>query len=71
MELKEAKEKCNCPICPSYVECEELVFCLGEKSKCIKLEKGCICGACPVHSELKLKHGYYCNRNSEKKQEKK
>jgi len=69
--MKDYKKMCICPRCPSYVECKDNTFCLGKKSECIKKEKGCICGACPVQLELKLEHGYYCTRDSEKKQEKK
>ena len=58
---------CICPNCSSYVECKERTFCLTKKSKCIKEQKGCVCGACPVHSELKLTQGYYCFKGKEKK----
>ena len=73
MELKEAKEKCNCPACPSYVNCKEHAFCFEQigKSRCIKEEKGCLCPACPVQDKQKFKHVFYCIRGSEKQQEKK
>jgi len=38
------------------------------KSKCIKEEKGCVCGGCPVTMKMGLKHGYYCTKGSEKEQ---
>jgi len=64
-----AIKMCICKNCPSYIECdEEIGYCLIGKSKCIKEEKGCICGGCPVTKEMKLKHGYYCTRGSEKEQ---
>lgn len=58
---KELEKKCICRTCPSFVNCKEnIAFCLTGKSKCIKKEMGCICGGCPVHSELGFKKGYYC-----------
>lgn len=66
-------ELCLCPQCPSWVECKETGgYCLSSvgKSKCIKKEKGCICGGCPIHQEMKLQHGYFCTRGSEKEQTK-
>lgn len=54
-------EKCICKACPSFDECKErIAYCLNEKSKCIKIKKGCICGGCPIHEELGLKKFYYC-----------
>jgi len=63
--MKDYKERCTCPQCPSFVECKGTAFCVDKKSKCIKKEKGCICSACPVHTELKLKNGYYCTRGKQ------
>jgi len=40
------------------------------KSKCIIKEKGCICGACPVKSKMKLKNFYFCTKGSEKQENK-
>lgn len=61
IDLKAMQEKCVCKNCPSFVECKEkIAYCLVGKSKCIKDAKGCICGGCPVHTELGLKKGYYC-----------
>jgi len=73
MELKEAKEKCNCPMCPSYVDCKERAFCFEEvgKSKYIKEEKGCLCPACPVQEKMDFSQVYYCTKGSNKKQSKK
>ncbi len=68
---KMALEICTCKGCPSYVECgEQRGFCFPGigKSSCIKEEKGCICGSCPVTEKMELKHGYYCTRGSEKEQ---
>ncbi|MBD3398576.1 DUF2769 domain-containing protein [Candidatus Micrarchaeota archaeon] len=65
---------CICRQCPSFVECKEkIAYCLPSigKSSCIKEEKGCICGACPVTKEMGLTHGYYCIRGSEKEQSEK
>ena len=74
-EMKKKKgmavSMCICRNCPSWVECgEQGAFCFPTigKSKCIKDEKGCICGGCPVTKEMGLKHGYYCTRGSEKEQ---
>ena len=73
--MQEMKKKvlfmCICKSCPSWIECKEKGgFCFPtiSKSKCIKKENGCICGNCPVTKEMKLKHGYYCTRGSEKEQ---
>ncbi len=74
-EMKEKKkmaiEMCVCRNCPSFVDCkEEIAYCFPTigKSKCIKEEKGCICGGCPVTANLGLKHGYYCTRGSDEEQ---
>jgi hypothetical protein len=62
---------CICDSCPSWEECgEKGGYCLVMigKSGCIKEERGCICGGCPVTDKLGLKHMYYCTRGSEKEQ---
>jgi len=62
---------CLCPGCPTWVECgEKGGFCLATigKSKCIKVDKGCICGSCPVTQKLGLTHWKYCIMGSEKEQ---
>jgi hypothetical protein len=75
MSPKEMEEKkqmvlgtCICRGCPSWVECDEKGgFCFPTigKSSCIKEEKGCICGGCPVTAKMGLKHTYFCTRGSE------
>ncbi|UCG69018.1 MAG: DUF2769 domain-containing protein [Thermoplasmata archaeon] len=62
---------CICDKCPSWVECgEKGGFCLAPigKSSCIKEEKGCTCGGCPVTEKLELMFMYYCTRGSAKEQ---
>ncbi len=73
---KWALAKCICPGCPTYRDCRkdglnaEYAFCIDSvgKSKCIKIEKGCICMACPVHRKLAYKHMYFCTKGSETQQ---
>ncbi|MDD1758243.1 MAG: DUF2769 domain-containing protein [Methanotrichaceae archaeon] len=67
---KELKGTCICPNCPTYVDCDELAFCLesSSKSKCIRIEKGCLCPPCPVESLMGFRHGHYCTRGNEKTQ---
>jgi hypothetical protein len=74
-ELEEKKNMvlnmCTCKQCPSFKECGEVIgYCFPTigKSNCIKDENGCICGNCPVTTQLDLKQGYYCTRDSEKEQ---
>lgn len=70
-------ENCTCETCPSYKDCsaeggeKERGFCFPMigKSSCIKEEKGCICGGCPVYAKMGLKNQYYCTRDSEKVQQ--
>lgn len=63
-------QNCSCPGCPSYNECAkgkaEVLYCAGEigKSACEYQKNGCICGACPVHTEFALESGYYCIQGS-------
>ncbi len=81
IDLDEMEEKkkmavsmCICKQCPSFMECGESIgYCFPTigKSNCIKDEKGCICGSCPVTTQLGLKHDYYCTRGSEKEQSEK
>jgi len=77
MEKTEILKLCICEGCPTYVDCtiqgktREKAFCLiMGKSKCIKQEKGCICGACPVKSKMKLKNLYFCTKGNEEQQNK-
>jgi hypothetical protein len=68
---KPIEELCLCKNCPSYGLCkEETVYCLQEKgkSKCVKAERGCICGSCPVAEKKGLKSAFYCIKGSEEKQ---
>ena len=76
-KLEKSKEDviklCICPMCPSWVECgEQPGFCVASigKSKCIKEEKGCVCGPCPVTPMFGLTKEYYCTKGSEKEQRK-
>lgn len=71
MNEKDAINKCICLKCPSYLKCnEKIAYCITAKSrsKCINIEKGCICPACPVQTISGFNHVYYCTRGSEKKQ---
>lgn len=71
MDRKEATKMCMCRLCPTYIDCgEEIAFCLSTtgKSKCIKVEKGCLCPGCPVHDKMGFKYVYYCIRGNEKDQ---
>lgn len=66
-EKSENEPKCICESCPSYINCgEKIAFCFNGKSKCIKVQKGCICGSCPVKKKFGLKYGYYCMKGTEK-----
>jgi hypothetical protein len=68
MNRKQATGLCTCPICPSFVGCnEEIAFCLGTtgKSNCIKEEQGCLCPGCPVLEAEGFSHVYYCTRGTE------
>jgi len=78
MSKEELMNLCICEGCPTYVDCskqgasKDKAFCVVfGKSKCITKEKGCICGACPVKSKLKLKNFYFCTKGSEEQQNKK
>lgn len=70
-------QKCTCPDCPSYNECAkgkaEVLYCAAEigKSGCPYPMQGCVCGACPVHSEGELRALYYCIHGSAEEIEKK
>ncbi|HLM83745.1 MAG TPA: DUF2769 domain-containing protein [Candidatus Bathyarchaeia archaeon] len=56
--------KCVCPNCPTYTECTrekgEKLFCGRGESACPLVEKGCICGTCPVWDKYGLEKGYFC-----------
>jgi len=67
-DMSKMMKMCNCPACPSYVQCKSLAFCLDSvgKSKCIKEEKGCLCMSCPLASKMKFSKVYYCIKGSDK-----
>ena len=66
---QENQDRCNCPPCPTYAECAkekgELVFCMRDKSSCIKEMKQCYCPDCPVHQQYNLRFMFYCVRGNE------
>jgi hypothetical protein len=69
MDWDEAEKLCICRMCPSYFECgEKLPFCMWEsgKSKCIKMEVGCVCPGCPGQVRMGYQHDYYCTKGGEK-----
>ena len=48
---------------PSYEDCNEpLAYCLVGTSECIKNERGCLCGGCPVFAIKGFDRGYFCLR---------
>ena len=55
-----------CGKCPSYIGTGETdyVFCAMGKSEKITVEKGCLCGICPITEEMGLRWGFYCIRGS-------
>jgi len=64
-ETKENIKKCICKSCPSKNQCmndsdKDFLYCAKGKTECEMAQKGCICGACPIHAEYKLKNYYYC-----------
>ncbi len=64
------REKCLCPLCPTYTECaktnSELLFCIeGRSPSCITQAVKCICGDCPVEKDLGMKNLFYCIEGSE------
>ena len=68
MERNKALAICVCRMCPTYFDCgEEVAFCLAEsgKSRCITIERSCICPGCPVQMEMHFKHDYYCIYSTE------
>ncbi len=71
MDKEQATRECYCPMCPTYVKCDEgITFCLADtgKSKCISTEKGCLCPDCPVQVAMRFKHDYYCIYGDEETQ---
>jgi len=70
MDWEQAQGMCICTTCPSYFNCgEKIAYCIPEagKSKCIKIERGCVCPGCPVWENMHFQHDYYCTRGNEKK----
>lgn len=71
--IKENKNLCICPNCPTYNECakekRELVYCaLGKSQVCITEESGCICPACPITEKMGLTKDYFCTKGTESQQ---
>ncbi len=67
MNYEQAQAACICESCPSFVSCaEKLAYCMpeGGKSRCIKVEAGCLCPGCPVQSEMDFQDLYYCLRGT-------
>jgi 3-oxosteroid 1-dehydrogenase len=63
----EADGLCICRRCPSFFDCgEKLAYCVpeGGKSKCITVERGCVCPGCPVQVQMHYQQVYYCTRGS-------
>lgn len=68
-EKKRSEGICICRQCPTFVDCkEEIAFCLSgsDKSKCIKEQKGCICGGCPLAQQMGFERMYYCVHGSDR-----
>ncbi len=67
---------CICHGCPTYrtlgKEDDNVAYCFPQygRSKNITVEKGCICGTCPVYSMNKYMTNYYCTRGLEVEQRK-
>lgn len=65
-DTKDNLDRCVCPQCPTYLmdkcakEKDENIYCAREKSQCDLLDRGCICGSCPLWDEHKLSKGYFC-----------
>jgi len=72
MERDEAVRLCMCRMCPSFVDCKEVIsYCMAApgKSRCITKEAGCLCPGCPVQEQEGFQHVYYCIRGNEKEQQ--
>jgi glutamate synthase domain-containing protein 2 len=67
-DTTENRKKCVCPGCPSYPhDCKgELLYCSETvgKSGCDIKASGCICNACPIYFENKLKGLYFCDKET-------
>jgi len=65
---KENIDKCVCTQCPTHLadDCaqknNETLYCAEGrgKSACDLLDRGCLCGSCPLWDEYELKDGYFC-----------
>jgi hypothetical protein len=71
MDIVSTLKLCVCRMCPTYFDCgEPIAFCLAQssKSQCITIESGCVCPGCPVQTQMRFKHDYYCIYGSEKEQ---
>ena len=69
MDWEKAQGMCICTVCPSYFNCgEKIAYCMPQagKSRCIKIERGCVCPGCPVWEQMHFRHDYYCIKGSEK-----
>lgn len=55
---------CVCQHCPTYTDCtrekNEKLFCAKGETACSLVERGCICGTCPVHDKYNLDGLYFC-----------
>ena len=71
-KMDEYRSKCNCPPCPTYLECakekDELAFCMSKRSSCIK-EMKCAFALVASPWDLDLQFMYYCIRGNESEQE--
>jgi len=65
-DTNENAEKCLCPSCPTgksnvcAAEKEETLYCGKGKTACNLIDKGCICGECPLWFRYSLTGGYFC-----------
>lgn len=63
-ELKDLRQKCICPRCPTYNDCMrkgyELLYCMAGKSPCKVERYGCVCGSCPVSKSRGFFGMYFC-----------
>ncbi|WP_157860291.1 DUF2769 domain-containing protein [Methanosarcina acetivorans] len=57
------QELCICKSCLTWDPCAEKIgFCFPAvgKNRCIKKDKGCICGQCQAAAKFRLNQDYYC-----------
>ncbi len=63
-DTPENVKKCVCPNCPTYTDCtrekNERLYCAKGESACPLVERGCICGTCPIWATYGLEKGYFC-----------